>query len=68
AVGGNGMRAFFLTYRLSEAGATYRVEVKIWPTGPAAYWRSVVISPLGDPEARVDARTMAETLEATASQ
>jgi len=67
-IGAEGMRSYLLTYRLNEAGKTYRIDVKVWPTGPANYWRSVVISPLSDAKARAEARTMAETLETTVPQ
>lgn len=67
-IGAEGMRSYLLTYRLNEAGKTYRVDVDVRSTAPTVYWRTVVISPPGDAEARADARSVAETLETTIPQ
>lgn len=60
-----GTTYYILSHRETSNGQSLRVDVKVWQTAPAHYWRSVVTSPLNNQTERAEARALAGVLEKT---
>jgi uncharacterized RDD family membrane protein YckC len=60
-----GMRYLILSHIMESEGQVMRVDVKVWQTAPDNYWRSIILSDIGNERELSEARLMAEALEKT---